>query len=71
MNWPRDSTRRVVLKQSPRRTCEMPGIVMSVGKPQGRFANLKGYIHTSGKKHQYLLGLARSAHRSNTLISPQ
>jgi len=27
----------------------------------GRFANSKSYIHTSGKKRQYLLRLARSA----------
>jgi hypothetical protein len=42
---------------------------LSVGGPQGRFANLKSYIHTSRNKRQHLLRLARSAHRSNTLIS--
>ena len=53
-NWPRDSTRRVVLKRLPMRTCETPGTVISVGEPQGRCANLKSYIHTSGKRQHPL-----------------
>ena len=31
-------------------TCETPGTVISVGEPQGRFANSKNYIHSSGKR---------------------
>jgi predicted ATPase len=60
-SWPRASTRGVALKRSPMHTCETPGTVISVGEPQGRFANLKNYIRTSRKKRQSPLWLARSA----------
>ena len=51
------------------RICGTPGTAISVGEPMARCGNSTSYIRTSGRKSQYLLRLARSAHRSNTWIS--